>query len=413
MTDRAQLWNGVEKAEDELNRKWRVAQLARDIEVSLPHELPHDQRRQLLVEFLEEEFVSLGMVADVALHAPSREGDRRNEHAHILLTLRKIEGNGFGGKDRVWNEDSLLEHWRENWARRVNLALEDNAISARVDHRSYERQALAAGYDLTLVSLPTVHLGPNASALERRGIRTVPGDLNREVVVVNLELERARQETKADAEKLPESELAPPMRLPETLLPANRMTKPEYRQTASLMRLPAFPDARQPAPNPSMEFARRFAERAPISIKADKSKRQAGGITAAKLWTDVDRQAWRRWLIERHYQAKIEDSLAAALNFVDRDSIQNGLRIRLIGGGQLDDLGDQIQAAGQDLRAECRATIALCKVKGWTAIESSGPPEFLAMMREEAVRAGLQISVPGLPEIDLEPADDEPRPGPR
>jgi len=411
MTDRAQLWNAVEKTEDELNRKRRVAQLARDVEVSLPHELTHDQRRQLLVEFLEEEFVSLGMVADVAMHAPGREGDRRNEHAHILLTLRHVDGNSFGQKDRSWNEDSLLEHWRENWAQRVNLALEANAISARVDHRSFERQALAAGHDLTLASLPTVHLGPNASALERRGIRTVPGDLNREVVVVNLELERARRQAKADAERPSEPTSAPLMRLPETLLPANKTRRPENQKAAPLMRLPTFPKPQPAAPNPSMDFARRLAERAPMPINAPKAKARVGGTTTSRPWTDADRQAWRRRLVERHYQVEIEDSLAAMLNFVDRQSVKNGLRLRLAGGGQLDDLGDQVQASGQDLRTECRATVALCKAKGWTAVVSSGPPEYLAMMREEAELAGLKFSVTGLPEADPEPSDDEPRPG--
>lgn len=188
MLDRAALWNRVETVE-----RRKDAQLAREVEVALPHELPHEQRRSLLAAFVAEEFVRHGMVADVALHAPGREGDRRNEHAHIMLTLRRIDGVGFGQKAREWNDPALVEHWRESWARRVNAALEEAAISERVDHRSYARQALAVGHDVGMANLGTVHLGPQASAAERRGVRTVPGDLNREVRVVNLELERARR----------------------------------------------------------------------------------------------------------------------------------------------------------------------------------------------------------------------------
>lgn len=188
MLDRAALWNGVEAVE-----KRKDAQLAREIEVALPHELPHEQRRSLLAAFVTEEFVNLGMIADVAMHAPGRDGDRRNEHAHVMLTLRQIDGTGFGQKAREWNDSVLVEQWRESWARRVNAALEEAAISERVDHRSYERQALAVGHDVGMANLGTVHLGPQANAAERRGVRTVPGDLNREVRVVNLELERVRR----------------------------------------------------------------------------------------------------------------------------------------------------------------------------------------------------------------------------
>lgn len=192
MRDRAALWNGVEAAE-----KRKDAQLARELVVALPHELDAVQRRALLVDFVQAEFVSEGMVADVALHAPGREGDQRNEHAHIMLTMRVIEADGFGKKATEWNSRELLEQWKNHWADRVNAALEQAQLDARIDARSPEVQAVAAGHDVALANLATLHLGPALSRLERRGVPTERGDLNREVKVINLELEKARRELAA------------------------------------------------------------------------------------------------------------------------------------------------------------------------------------------------------------------------
>lgn len=188
MHDRSQLWNSVEAVE-----KRKDAQLAREIEVSLPFEISHEHRRALLMDFIRDEFVSLGMVADCAMHAPGKLGDKRNEHAHIMLTLRRVEADGFGNKAREWNNQELVEKWRESWARRVNAALEEHSIESRIDHRSFKRQAQADGEEVDHAPLGTVHLGAHSSAMERRGVRTIPGDLNREVKIYNLELERAKR----------------------------------------------------------------------------------------------------------------------------------------------------------------------------------------------------------------------------
>jgi hypothetical protein len=79
-------------------------------------------------------------VADIALHAPGREGDERNHHAHILLTTREIGPDGFTTKNRDWNKVEVLEGWREAWARDSNAALERAGIEDRVDHRTLVAQ---------------------------------------------------------------------------------------------------------------------------------------------------------------------------------------------------------------------------------------------------------------------------------
>ena len=191
MSDRSQLWNAVEKIE-----RRKDAQLSREIVVALPHELNDDARHDLVRSFVQEQFVSRGMVADVAVHSPGSEGDERNHHAHIMLTTRSIEGDGFGKKAREWNATATLEGWRESWADAVNERLERSGHDQKIDHRSLsdqreEAQALQADalergdlnaarhHELDAMVLnrdPLPDIGWKAWSMERRGERTEVGD---------------------------------------------------------------------------------------------------------------------------------------------------------------------------------------------------------------------------------------------
>jgi len=163
MGNRAQLWNAVEAAE-----KRKDAQLAREIVLALPFELTHAQRVGLVQEFARAEFVGQGMIADIAIHAPDRKGDDRNHHAHVMLTMRELTGDGFGKKIREWNDTSVLEVWREHWAATVNRHLEQNGHDARVDHRSLE--------DRGIDREPEPKQGPIATERERAGRLSHAGD---------------------------------------------------------------------------------------------------------------------------------------------------------------------------------------------------------------------------------------------
>ena len=133
--DRSELWNRVEESETRKN-----SQVAREVRVALPDELTHAQRVALVRDYAQAQFVDQGMVADIALHAPGREGDERNHHAHILLTTREVDAGGFTTKNRDWNKVEVLEGWREVWARDSNAALERAGIEDRVDHRTLVAQ---------------------------------------------------------------------------------------------------------------------------------------------------------------------------------------------------------------------------------------------------------------------------------
>lgn len=83
--DREQLWNAVEAAE-----KTKDSRLAREFVVALPIELDKDSNISLLQNFIQQNFVDMGMCADFAIH----DTDGHNPHAHILLTVRPLNENG-------------------------------------------------------------------------------------------------------------------------------------------------------------------------------------------------------------------------------------------------------------------------------------------------------------------------------
>lgn len=193
--DRSFLWNSVE-----LNEKASNAQLARNFIIALPKELSFEENKNLITDFIQANFVSKGMIADLAIHDESSEGNN-NIHAHIMTTLRPINEKGeWQAKSRKeyildengekiklksgnyktrkveltdWNDKGNAEKWRESFAQICNQYLEKNNLEKRVDHRSFERQGIE--------EIPTIHLGASASALERKGIETDKGNINREI----------------------------------------------------------------------------------------------------------------------------------------------------------------------------------------------------------------------------------------
>ena len=198
-SERSTLWNAVESVE-----KAKNSQLARQIEIALPNELTVQECAALARKFVQSTFVEKGMVADVCIHNPERE--QPNIHAHILLTMRPFNEDGtWGDKQKKeyiyngngekiydkkkrqykcrsvpttdWNSKDKAEEWRTAWEVFINSALEEKNITERVDHRSFERQ----GKD----EKPTIHMGVSATQMERKGIRTVKGDINRQIKADN------------------------------------------------------------------------------------------------------------------------------------------------------------------------------------------------------------------------------------
>lgn len=181
MRDREKLWVAVEQKEDQSTRR-NKAQLARELILALPTELEHDHKQSLVRGYVQEQFVQKGMVADVAYH----DFNKHNPHAHVLLTMREVSPEGFGKKNRRWNDRALVKQWRESWANHVNRELEREGHSARVDHRSLK--------DRGIDREPQIHLGPHVIQLETMGIRTEVGDTYRAIAAANQNRIRQQQE---------------------------------------------------------------------------------------------------------------------------------------------------------------------------------------------------------------------------
>ncbi|WP_294311150.1 Ti-type conjugative transfer relaxase TraA [uncultured Sphingomonas sp.] len=155
--DREALWNAVEAVEVR-----KDAQLAREVEFAIPRELDQAEGIRLARDFVEREFVARGMVVDLNVHWDIGADGEPKPHAHVMLTLREVNEEGFGKKNRDWNRTDLLETWREHWAGHVNARLAELDIDARVDHRSLEAQ----GIDLE----PQHKIGPAASRMVEQGL---------------------------------------------------------------------------------------------------------------------------------------------------------------------------------------------------------------------------------------------------
>ena len=199
-SDRQTLWNAVEKAEHHPK-----AQLAYSFDITLQNEFSIEENIELARQFLLDEFVSRGMICDFAVHLPDKKDGIQNPHFHVLCPMRPLDANGqWEAKQRReyildecgnrlrdksgdfafnavpttdWGSPETLEHWRKAWCDLCNSKFEEKGFDERIDHRSYERQ----GVEL----LPTVHEGPTVRAMEKRGIQTEKGSLNKWIKATN------------------------------------------------------------------------------------------------------------------------------------------------------------------------------------------------------------------------------------
>ncbi|MCI9448545.1 MAG: MobA/MobL family protein [Lachnospiraceae bacterium] len=188
--DRQTLWESVTKVEKKSN-----AQFAREVEVALPMEFSRELQLAVIWDYVQTNFVSKGMCADIAIHDKSNG----NPHAHILLTARPIKADGSWdakekkeyardengnriplidkktGKQKLgkrneklwkritvqandWNDRGNVDKWRKSWADICNRYL---SVEQQIDHRSYKRQGLPLE--------PTIHEGFRARQMEQRG----------------------------------------------------------------------------------------------------------------------------------------------------------------------------------------------------------------------------------------------------
>lgn len=161
--DRQGLWNAVEAGE-----KRKDAQTARELRVMIPRELDPPERIRLVRDYVQHNFVSKGMVADVCWHNKVATDGGEQPHAHVMLTMRPLVGEGFGLKVRhewvpdpdgrthpdgrpvmvesnqhSWNSAEYYERCRESWENTANAALERAGSAERIDRRSFLERGIA------------------------------------------------------------------------------------------------------------------------------------------------------------------------------------------------------------------------------------------------------------------------------
>lgn len=279
--DRNDLWNLAEKTETRSNSR-----TAREIVINIPHELMSGDQsagKMLAYEFATNLSQKYKIAVDVAVHAPDKQGDNRNYHAHLLLTTRQIEqeqGDKFklGKKSQLEmsnaqlkqagllsNQDELKEIRRE-WAELANEYLAERNIDKRIDHRSHK--------DRGLETLPTIKMGWKATELERQGIRTEVGDQNRAIKAYNAQIElKNGLKEQVKAEKLAKNELRTPTTDQNTLknAPRNAVEPPKNKNSVEVPPTPKNTPKTQNNANSNllsseqyrqtMEFLREFNDR--------------------------------------------------------------------------------------------------------------------------------------------------------
>ncbi|TCV60243.1 Ti-type conjugative transfer relaxase TraA [Neorhizobium sp. S3-V5DH] len=195
--DRAALWNAAERRETR-----KDARVAREFEIALPHELTREQRLRLTRAFAQELANRFGAAVDFAIHSPhergepSRLGDIRNHHAHLLMTTRQVMEYGLGIKTHLERENKWLlsnnlptsqmqlRDIRQLWEHHVNRHLAMAGLDIRVDHRSHQERGLEIE--------PTQHVGVHASQMERRELSVSRTRLDAHAARQNAELFRQK-----------------------------------------------------------------------------------------------------------------------------------------------------------------------------------------------------------------------------
>lgn len=151
MADRGQLWNAAEAAE-----RRKDARLAKEVEFALPRELAPAMWLSV-ARAMAAVYTAAGHVVDLAIH---EDGTAHNPHVHLLLTTRRIEKGGFGGKLREADGLKFVTEARASWAQIANAALAAAGAGVEIEPRSHN----ISGVGLR----PGRHRGPNTFEREAR-----------------------------------------------------------------------------------------------------------------------------------------------------------------------------------------------------------------------------------------------------
>ena len=431
--ERNALWNAAELAEQR-----KDARTAREWIVALPAELDAGQRCDLARDFAQALVARYGVAADLAIHAPDREGDHRNHHAHLLTTTRQFSRAPDGGlvlgakahielSDKARRERGLgaaadeVKAVRELWEHTANAALERAGVEARIDARSLQAQ----GIDQEA----TQHLGPAASEMERRGKASDRGDGNREVSVnnterarlaaeiIDLQAERARIEAEAlarvEAQRREQARLAVIEAEREArrqkLLELAELIRSDREATADLRKAYAaagyrledrdgkgfwvYPHADLQAEKDAAYAARQAWDARRQALKAQ--RREQDRTTEQETRPGVRHprrstwQAWREQTLTRRYNPAWSAEMAERDIYCRWIPEDGGLYLRL-GKAEVIDQGPLLLA--KNGVGDIPLMIETAQAKGWASLEFTGDAGFQEQAAMAALRAGLNVA---------------------
>ncbi len=380
--ERNALWNAAELAE-----KRKDARTAREWIVALPSELNAEQRTALTRDFAQCLVERYGVAVDFAIHAPDREGDHRNHHAHLLTTTRQFSRAPDGGlvlgakahielSDKARRERSLgaaadeVKAVRELWEHTANAALERAGVEARIDARSLQAQ----GIDQEA----TQHLGPAASEMERRGKASDRGDGNREVSVNNTERARLSAE------------------ITDLQVERERREQREAILERAQLRQGYRIDSWEIRERWSFRQQQREAERLlEEHERLEQEERALDDLVAEETAPGVrhpQRTTWREWraqTLSRKYDPVYSAEMAERDIYCRWMPEDGGLYLRL-GKAEVIDQGPLLLAKNGD--QDIPLLIETAKGKGWNTLEFTGSPDFQEKAAMAALQAGLSVA---------------------
>lgn len=313
--ERAALWNKVEA-----HHKRGDATVAREFVVALPAELDPTQRQDLARSYARELADRYRVAVDVNVHAPGKEGDQRNHHAHILLSACYANTAGTLGKKAVELDPihcqrhglaNVVEVERERWEHLANQALEKAGQEARIDHRSLEAQGITD-------RMPGVHLGPTATAIERSGRESDVGRRAREQAAefladmqAQVALQRAAERDVAELETALATARWQAAPVEDRLKVAREAHQQLLQERSALWKRQEQADEAAKRARPMAEVQKAI-EALPVVVKRAKAAREE----VAQLRQTEQQLHWWNWLQRRRLAKELPAAAERADNLV-------------------------------------------------------------------------------------------------
>lgn len=447
--DREKLWNSVEAAE-----RRKDAQVARQVRLTLPRELSRDQQIALVREWCNSEYVAHGMIADFAIHAPPASDGGEQPHAHVMLTMRTLEGDGFSShKVRQWNtlfaaEDAFktarggdkpgttfvasatgLESMRARWADLENRHLAAAGIDGRVDHRSLKAQhadALVRG-DLG----GAVRLNRQPEPKLRPGEKRRQTERMEEIEEIRSLRKRRRhpEDLKAAFERSSAAQSQAMEHAHARLAEARQQITggaiDQHRHQDRRADVAAGAASRQSVESGFAARAGAAASRAtggpvqggggaPQRVRRDQSpeaiarrRERARRIAEAKAnmstldsGNQAARDRYKLKLLQERYQQEMPSEIAANLAWVRDRGPAGEVVVQMRDGSRVRDDGAALRTKGAGSGDALAVMVAAAKARGWTEIDvSSGSRAFRERSAEALTRAGIAVKNADLAEV--------------